>query len=76
MGSKYSETFPLNIPSRQDVTCFDSDDHTCYSLAFGVPAALMLIATLILIAGKPLYVFKPPQGNILTQVCGSIWVSL
>jgi hypothetical protein len=59
---------------RQDVTCFDSDDHTCYSLAFGVPAALMLIATLILIVGKPLYVFKEPQGNVLTQVCGSVWV--
>jgi hypothetical protein len=56
------------------VTCFDSDDHTCYSLAFGVPAALMLIATLILIVGKPMYVFKPPQGNVLTQVFGSIWV--
>jgi solute carrier family 15 oligopeptide transporter 1 len=54
------------------IPCFESD--TCYSLAFGVPAALMLIATLILIAGKPFYVFKPPQGNVLTQVFGSIWV--
>ena len=54
------------------IPCFESD--TCYSLAFGVPAALMLIATLILIVGKPFYVFKPPQGNILTQVFGSIWV--
>ena len=60
---------------RQDVSCFDSDDHTCYSLAFGVPAALMCVATIILIIGKPLYVFKPPQGNILTQVFGSIFVS-
>lgn len=63
------------MSSRQDVQCFDSDDHTCYALAFGVPALLMLVATVILIAGKPLYSMKPPQGNVLTQVCGGIWVS-
>jgi len=36
----------------------------------------MLIATAILVAGKPLYIFKPPQGNITSQVCGGIWVSV
>lgn len=34
----------------------------------------MLVATVILVLGKNLYVMKPPQGNILTKVCGSIWV--
>jgi hypothetical protein len=34
----------------------------------------MFIATVILVIGKPLYVFKAPQGNITAQVCGGIWV--
>ena len=32
----------------------------------------MLVATVIIILGKPLYTMKPPQGNILTRVFGSI----
>ena len=59
---------------RQDVKCFGDD--TCYSLAFGVPAFLMLVATVILVIGKPMYVMKPPQGNILTKVCGSIYMGI
>jgi len=55
---------------REDVECFGDD--TCYSLAFGVPAILMFVATLIIIMGKPLYKMVPPQGNILTRVFGSI----
>ena len=54
----------------QDVECFGDD--TCYSLAFGVPAILMFVATLIIIMGKPFYKMVPPQGNILTRVFGSI----
>jgi len=55
---------------REDVECFGDD--TCYSLAFGIPAILMAIATVIIVLGKPLYVLKAPQGNILFQVVGSI----
>ena len=35
----------------------------------------MAVATVIIVVGKPLYVMHPPQGNILTQVVGSIAVS-
>ena len=59
---------------REDVKCFGDD--TCYSLAFGVPAALMGIATILLVLGKKLYVMKPPEGNIMTKVVGSIYVSV
>ena len=59
---------------REDVKCFGDD--TCYSLAFGVPAALMGIATILLVLGKKLYVMKPPEGNIMTKVIGSIYVSV
>lgn len=55
---------------REDVECFGDD--TCYSLAFGIPAILMAVATVIIIVGRPLYVMKPPQGNIVTQVVGGI----
>lgn len=66
----------VNIFTRQDVSCFDSEDHTCYALAFGVPAILMLAATVILVLGKPMYRMKPPQGNVLSQVVGGIAVSV
>jgi len=59
---------------REDVACFGED--TCYSLAFGVPAILMAVATVIIIMGKPLYKMVPPQGSILTRVFGSIYYAL
>jgi hypothetical protein len=37
------------------VKCFGDD--TCYSLAFGIPAILMAVATVIIIVGK--YVYLP-----------------
>ena len=55
---------------REDVECFGDD--TCYSLAFGVPAIFMLVATLIIIMGKPLYKMVLQQGNILVRVFGAI----
>ena len=58
---------------RQDVQCFGDD--TCFSLAFGIPAILMALATVILVIGKPFYTLKPPQGNIITSVAGAIAVS-
>ena len=57
---------------RQDIQCFGDD--TCYALAFGVPALLMLVATAILVVGDKTvgYTHKAPQGSILTQVFGAI----
>ncbi len=54
----------------QDVHCFGED--TCYPLAFGVPALLMLASTGVLLAGRSLYVMRPPRGNVLTSVAGSV----
>ncbi|XP_036400763.1 solute carrier family 15 member 2 [Megalops cyprinoides] len=51
---------------RGDVQCFGGD---CYALAFGVPAALMMIALVVFIAGSGLYKKSPPRGNILLDVC-------
>uniref|UniRef100_A0A8B9LYT7 Solute carrier family 15 member 2 n=1 Tax=Astyanax mexicanus TaxID=7994 RepID=A0A8B9LYT7_ASTMX len=54
---------------RGDVQCFGGD---CYALAFGVPAALMVVALVVFIAGSGLYEKTPPQGNVLLNVCKCI----
>uniref|UniRef100_A0A8B9LVG1 Solute carrier family 15 member 2 n=1 Tax=Astyanax mexicanus TaxID=7994 RepID=A0A8B9LVG1_ASTMX len=58
---------------RGDVQCFGGD---CYALAFGVPAALMVVALVVFIAGSGLYEKTPPQGNVLLNVCKCIGVLL
>eukprot|EP01135_Chromosphaera_perkinsii_P005520 Nk52_evm69s352 gene=Nk52_evmTU69s352 len=51
-----------------DVHCFGSD--TCYSLAFGVPALLMLVALILFFAGRKLYIITKPSesDNVIVQV--------
>ncbi|XP_032880749.1 solute carrier family 15 member 2-like [Amblyraja radiata] len=50
---------------RADVKCFGGE---CYALAFGVPAALMVVATVVFLSGSGLYKNLPPQGNVLVGV--------
>lgn len=52
---------------RQNVHCFGED--SCYPLAFGLPAALMVIATVVFVIGYKSYVHVPPAGNGFVQVC-------
>ncbi|XP_061697905.1 solute carrier family 15 member 2 isoform X2 [Syngnathoides biaculeatus] len=54
---------------RGDVQCFGGD---CYALAFGVPAALMMVALVVFILGSSLYRRNPPEGNILMEVCNCV----
>lgn len=51
---------------REDVYCFGDKD--CFSLAFGVPAILMLLSVVIFVAGKKLYIMKPASGNMIFGV--------
>lgn len=51
---------------REDVHCFGRND--CYPLAFGLPAALMIVALITFAIGTPYYVIKPPEGNVLVEV--------
>uniref|UniRef100_A0A4W6G4R8 Solute carrier family 15 member 1 n=1 Tax=Lates calcarifer TaxID=8187 RepID=A0A4W6G4R8_LATCA len=44
----------------------------CYSLAFGVPAALMVVALVVFIIGSGMYYKAEPQGNIMLDVCKCI----
>uniref|UniRef100_A0A4W6E708 Solute carrier family 15 member 1 n=1 Tax=Lates calcarifer TaxID=8187 RepID=A0A4W6E708_LATCA len=44
----------------------------CYPLAFGVPAALMVVALIVFIVGSGMYNKTAPQGNIMVKVCRCI----
>ena len=46
---------------RQNVHCFGAN--SCYPLAFGLPAGLMLIATIVFVAGSGEYIKKPPSTD-------------
>lgn len=58
---------------RADVKCYGNE---CYPLAFGIPAALMVIATIIFAAGSSLYKKVPPSGNLIGRVFKCIWSGL
>ncbi|KAI1732157.1 POT family domain-containing protein [Ditylenchus destructor] len=47
-------------------SCLDQD--SCYPLAFGVPAILMVVATVFFIAGSPWYKKPPPKENVFGEV--------
>ena len=64
LGSLFS-TFLTPI-LREDVHCLG--EKTCFPIAFGVPSILMIIALLFFVCGKPLYIFRPPEGNIVLKV--------
>lgn len=59
---------------RENVKCFGDDD--CYSLAFGVPGILMVIAVGVFFFGKDLYIIKKPAGNMVLMVTKCIGVSI
>jgi solute carrier family 15 oligopeptide transporter 1 len=52
---------------RDDVHCFD--ENSCFSLAFGVPAILMLTAVVVFVLGKPRYQMKDPETNVFGEFC-------
>ncbi|XP_058830098.1 peptide transporter family 1-like [Topomyia yanbarensis] len=63
-GSLISTT--LTPILREDVHCFDDPD--CFSLAFGVPAILMILSIIVFVCGKTMYTIKKPAGNMVVLV--------
>lgn len=55
---------------RKDVHCFGQD--SCYPLAFGLPAILMLTATIVFIVGSFAYKKLPAEGNVVLRVVKAI----
>ncbi|XP_046443391.1 peptide transporter family 1-like isoform X5 [Daphnia pulex] len=51
---------------REDVHCFGSN--SCFPLAFGVPALLMIVAVVVFFSGRGCYKMREAAGNIMVQV--------
>ncbi|XP_054632008.1 solute carrier family 15 member 1b [Dunckerocampus dactyliophorus] len=56
--------------------CGIHSQQKCYPLAFGVPAALMVVALIVFIIGSGMYNKAAPQGNIMVKVCKCIWFAI
>jgi len=52
-------------PYLSRVACMGEDK--CYSLAFGVPGALMIVAVIIFVLGRPMYKENYPDKNIFIE---------
>ncbi|KAJ8003349.1 hypothetical protein DPEC_G00147410 [Dallia pectoralis] len=52
--------------------CGINSQQKCYPLAFGVPAALMVVALIVFIIGSGMYTKTAPKGNIMLEVCKCI----
>ncbi|XP_054915057.1 solute carrier family 15 member 1b [Poeciliopsis prolifica] len=48
----------------------------CYPLAFGVPAALMVVALIVFIVGSGMYNKTAPTGNIMVKFCSCIFFAI
>ncbi len=59
---------------RADVGCFGYQE--CYFLAFGVPALLMLVATIIFLLGHPTFDNKIPRSNVMLKTFAAIKTAL
>jgi len=60
-------------PELKSLPCLGGQD--CYPLAFGLPALVMVIATVIIIMGKPYYTIKPTDG-VVSKILGILWKGL
>ncbi|XP_059416683.1 solute carrier family 15 member 1-like [Carassius carassius] len=62
----------LITPILRAQECGIYSKQSCFPLAFGVPAALMVVALIVFIAGHSMYIMESPKGNILLQVINCI----
>uniref|UniRef100_A0A673IS01 Solute carrier family 15 member 1b n=1 Tax=Sinocyclocheilus rhinocerous TaxID=307959 RepID=A0A673IS01_9TELE len=58
----------LITPILRAQECGIYSKQSCFPLAFGVPAALMVVALVVFIAGHSMYIMESPKGNILLRV--------
>ncbi|XP_022167052.1 solute carrier family 15 member 1-like [Myzus persicae] len=59
---------------RKSVQCFRRD--SCFPLAFGIPAILMLISIVFFVSGKSMYKIKKPVSSIITTSIGCMFYAL
>uniref|UniRef100_A0A3B3VZ38 Solute carrier family 15 member 1 n=1 Tax=Poecilia latipinna TaxID=48699 RepID=A0A3B3VZ38_9TELE len=65
-GGSLLSTIITPILRAQD--CGIHSKSKCYSLAFGVPAALMAVSLVVFIMGSGMYYKTKPEGNIMLKV--------
>merc|ERR1712136_250430 len=58
---------------RDEVKCFEQE---CYAVAFGIPAALMVVAIIAFALGTPWYTRLNPTGNVFAQSCVCIYEAI
>lgn len=58
----------LITPILRAQECGIYSKQSCFPLAFGVPAALMVVALIVFVAGHSMYIIESPKGNILLRV--------
>ncbi|XP_067315337.1 solute carrier family 15 member 1b [Pseudorasbora parva] len=58
----------LITPILRSQQCGIYSKQSCFPLAFGVPAALMVVALIVFVVGHGMYIMESPKGNILLQV--------
>jgi len=63
-------------PFLRGLECGIHTQQSCYPLAFGVPAILMVVALLVFIFGSGMYIKQAPKGNIMLEVCKCIWFAV
>ncbi|KAI6183010.1 Peptide transporter family 1 [Aphelenchoides bicaudatus] len=56
----------LVTPMLRSQSCLNKD--SCYSLSFGVPTAIMLVAIIAFAIGSPWYIKTTPSSNIFKEV--------
>ena len=61
------------ISDREDIHCFEEE--SCYSMAFGMAMTVLTVAIIAFALGKNFYITKAPEGSIVVQATGSIFVS-
>lgn len=55
----------LLTPVIRDTKCFEDN---CFSLAFLIPAILMIVSIVIFVSGKRMYKIVEPMGNLILKV--------
>jgi dipeptide/tripeptide permease len=58
---------------RSNVFCFGE---SCYAVAFGIPAALMITSVGIFAIGSPWYTKIPAGDNVLGRLFGCVWLGI
>lgn len=57
-------------PYLRTVHCHGQD--SCYPLAFGIPAILMVVSLVLFLLGRPFYRISPPGENVIVKLGGCI----